>query len=51
VIPDDQYISLPRIVYNLPEKNPHLSNQRNDGGRVNVREFRIQQTKNELMRA
>ena len=51
VIPDDQYIKLPRVVYNLPEKNPHLSNQRIDGGRINVRDFKIQQSRNELMRA
>ena len=28
-------------IYNLPEKNPHLSNERIDGGRVNVRTFKI----------
>lgn len=28
-------------MYNLPEKNPHLSNQRLDGGKVNVRSFKI----------
>ena len=36
-----EYIKLPRIMYNLPEKNPHLSNQRPDGGAVNIRSFRI----------
>ncbi len=30
-------------MYNLPEKNPHLSNQRLEGGRVNIRNFRIPQ--------
>ena len=28
-------------MYNLPEKNVHLSNQRLDGGKVNVRSFKI----------
>eukprot|EP00347_Sterkiella_histriomuscorum_P014025 403362446 len=51
VIPDDQYITLPRIMYNMPEKNPHLSNQRQEGGRVNVRTFKIQQWKNDLLKA
>ncbi len=28
-------------MYNLPEKSAHLSNQRPEGGRVNVRTFKI----------
>ncbi|CDW76811.1 radial spoke head containing protein [Stylonychia lemnae] len=51
VIPDDQYITLPRIMYNLPEKNPHLSNQRVEGGRVNVRSFKIQKFQNDLLKS
>ena len=41
VVPSDQYIRLPRINYNMSERNPHLSNQRPDLGPVNVRTFRI----------
>ena len=40
-VPGDQYIKLPRIQYNITEKNPHLSNQRFEKGAVNVRAFRI----------
>jgi hypothetical protein len=40
-IPDDQYIKLPRIMYNMPERNPHLSNHRPEKGKIHIRSFRI----------
>ena len=41
VIPEDQYLKLPRVLLNKPEVNPHLSNHHSEGGKIHIRSFRI----------